>query len=167
LKDELAAEVRLDRSGSMRAAVESARLHEEHLVAIRKAKPSDTRTDTKRTNTATEELAGRTESKPMGEIVRTTSNIRGLTDEEMQRRREKGLCYSCNEKFTPGHRCKGKEVFLLEFEEEEEPREESLLHMVKSKKRGPKMITFTAEVGGKLVEVLVDSGSTLNFIDEE
>ncbi|CAA0827112.1 Unknown protein, partial [Striga hermonthica] len=63
--------------------------------------------------------------------------------------------------------CKGKEVFLFEFEEEEEPREESLLHMVKSKKRGPKMITFTAEVGGKLVEVLVDSGSTLNFIDEE
>ncbi|CAA0811047.1 Unknown protein, partial [Striga hermonthica] len=167
LKAELAAEVRLDRPGSMRAAVESARLHEEHLVAVRKAKPNDTRTETKRTNAATEELAGRTESKPMGKIVRTTSNIRRLTNKEMQRRREKGLCYSCNEKFTPGHRCKGKEVFLLEFEEEEEPREESLLHMVKSKKRGPKMITFTAEVGGKLVEVLVDSGSTLNFIDEE
>ncbi|CAA0816868.1 Unknown protein, partial [Striga hermonthica] len=108
--------------------------------------------------------------KPLGEAVRTTSNIWRLTDEEMQQRREKGLCYSCNEKFTPCHKCKGKEVFLLEIGddcEEEKPQEESLLHMVKSKKRGPKMITFTAEVRGKLVEVLVDSGSTLNFIDEE
>ncbi|CAA0810409.1 Unknown protein, partial [Striga hermonthica] len=167
LKAELAAEVRLDWPVSMRAAIESARLHEDHLVAVRKAKPSDVRTETKRAHVAIEEQPTRTESKPMGEIVRTTSNIRRLTDEEMQRRREKGLCYSCSEKFTPGHRCKGKEVFLLEIEGEEEPREESLLHMVKSKKHGPKMITFTAELGGKLVEVLVDSGSTLNFIDEE
>ncbi|CAA0824986.1 Unknown protein, partial [Striga hermonthica] len=170
LKAGLAAEVRLDRSRSMRAAIESARLHEDHLVAVRKTKPSDVRTETKRTNAATEELTGRTESKPMGETVRTTSNIRRLTDEEMQRRREKGLCYSCNEKFMPGHRCKGKEVFLLEIGdncEEEEPRDESLFYMVKSKKCVPKMITFTAEVRGKLVEVLVDSGSTLNFIDEE
>ncbi|CAA0819571.1 Unknown protein, partial [Striga hermonthica] len=108
LKAELAAEVRLDRPGSMRAAIESARLHEDHLVAIRKARASELRTETKRT---TEEQAARAESKPLGETVRTTSNIRRLTDKEMQRRREKGLCYSCNEKFTPGHRCKGKEVF--------------------------------------------------------
>ncbi|CAA0830099.1 Unknown protein, partial [Striga hermonthica] len=103
LKAELAAEVRLDRPGSMRAAIESARLHEDHLMAVRKAKPSDVRTETKRTNATTEELTARTEGKPLGEVVRMTSNIRRLTDEEMQRRREKGLCYSCNEKFTPGH----------------------------------------------------------------
>ncbi|CAA0828937.1 Unknown protein, partial [Striga hermonthica] len=170
LKAELAAEVRLDRPGSMRAAMDLARLHEDHLVAVRKARPSDVRTETKRTHAAIEEQAARTENKPLGDTVRTTSHIRRHTDDEMQRRREKGLCYSCNEKFTPGHKCKGKEVFLLEIEEgyeEEKPQEESLWHMVKSKKRGPKMITFTTEIRGKFVEVLVDSRSTLNFIDEE
>ncbi|CAA0830167.1 Unknown protein, partial [Striga hermonthica] len=170
LKVELVAEVRMDRPRSMRASMESARLHEDHLAAVRKARPSGVRGEPRRTHVATEEQVPRTERKSLGEVVLTTSNV--LTDDEMQRRREKGLCYTCNEKFTPGHKCKGKEVFLLEFEEdyvgeEEKPPEESLLHMVKCKKHGPRMITFTAEIRGKLVEVLVDSGSTLNFIDEE
>lgn len=29
-----------------------------------------------------------------------------LTPEEMEQRRTAGLCYNCEEKFTPNHRCK-------------------------------------------------------------
>ncbi|CAA0807061.1 Unknown protein, partial [Striga hermonthica] len=79
------------------------------------------------------------------------------------------LCFTCNEKFVPGHKCKGKEILLLEIEEEreeEKPRKESWLHMVKCNKRGPRMIRFTVEIKDMLLEVLVDSGSSLNFIDE-
>ena len=41
-----------------------------------------------------------------------------LTEQEIQKRREKGLCFSCNEKFGPGHRCK-KELNIILVEEEE------------------------------------------------
>lgn len=40
---------------------------------------------------------------------------------ELKERCEKGLCYNCNEKFSPGHRC--KKLFLIEVvnaEEEDE-----------------------------------------------
>lgn len=39
-----------------------------------------------------------------------------LSHEEMLTRREKGLCYNCDEKFHPGHKCK-THFFLLVVEE--------------------------------------------------
>ncbi|CAA0816383.1 Unknown protein, partial [Striga hermonthica] len=170
LKAELAAEVRLDRPRSTRAAMEAARLHKDHLTAVRKARPSDGRTDIRRASVTVDDTPPRAEIKPtVSDGTRTTRNFRRLTDDEMQRRREKGLCFTCNEKFVPGHKCKGKEIFLLEVEEEreeEKPQEDSWLHMVKCNKRGPRMIRFTTKIKDMLLEVLVDSGSILNFMDE-
>ncbi|CAA0825197.1 Unknown protein, partial [Striga hermonthica] len=34
------------------------------------------------------------------------TNTKLLTSSEMAARRERGLCYNCDEKFVPGHRCK-------------------------------------------------------------
>ncbi|CAA0824886.1 Unknown protein, partial [Striga hermonthica] len=136
----------------------------------RRARPSEGRTDVRRASVAVDDTPPRAEVKPtVGDGTRTTSNYRRLTEDEIQRRREKGLCFTCNEKVVPGHKCKGKEIFLLEIEEEreeEKPQEESWLHMAKCNKRGPRMIRFTAEIKDMLLEVLVDSGSSLNFIDE-
>ncbi|CAA0829951.1 Unknown protein, partial [Striga hermonthica] len=171
LKAELAVEVRLDRPRSTRAAMEAARLHEDHLVAVRRARPSEGRTDVRRASVVVNDTPPRAEVKPtVGDGTRTTSNYRRLTEDEIQRRREKGLCFTCNEKFAPGYKCKGKEIFVLESEEEreeEKPQEDSWLHMVKCNKRGPRMIRFTVEIKDMLLEVLVDSGSSLNFIDEK
>ena len=36
--------------------------------------------------------------------------------EEMQKRREKGLRFSCNERFAPGHRCANKQLFVFDVE---------------------------------------------------
>ena len=36
----------------------------------------------------------------------------------MQARREKGLCFNCDEKFAPGHKCKLQQAFLIEVVEE-------------------------------------------------
>ena len=44
-----------------------------------------------------------------------------LTQEEMSKRRAAGLCYFCDEKYTPGHYMKHKktQLFVMEVEEEE------------------------------------------------
>ncbi|XP_043694404.1 uncharacterized protein LOC122645127 [Telopea speciosissima] len=51
--------------------------------------------------------------------------VRRISPTEMQERRAKGLCYNCNERFVPGHRC--KKLFLLEgcYEEEDATWEET------------------------------------------
>ena len=38
---------------------------------------------------------------------------------EIQAKREKGLCFRCSEKYTAGHRCKSKQLFYIEGEDEE------------------------------------------------
>ena len=46
------------------------------------------------------------------------SNIQETLLAEMLARREKGLCYNCDERFGPGHRCKKQQIFILETMEE-------------------------------------------------
>lgn len=48
------------------------------------------------------------------------SLVKRISWEEMQRMREKGLCFNCNDRFTPGHKCKTPQLFLIEGGEDEE-----------------------------------------------
>lgn len=60
---------------------------------------------------------------PIKNIPTKTFNkpTRLLTGAEMDEKRSKGLCYWCDEKYVPGHNCrKGRQLYLLEAEEEEE-----------------------------------------------
>ncbi|TXG48185.1 hypothetical protein EZV62_027479 [Acer yangbiense] len=43
----------------------------------------------------------------------------------MQKRRAQGLCFNCDEKFTPGHKCKGPQLLLLEGSSEYSDDEET------------------------------------------
>ena len=45
--------------------------------------------------------------------------IKRLTESELQARREKGLCFKCEEKFSPGHRCKKQLRVLLVHKDED------------------------------------------------
>lgn len=47
------------------------------------------------------------EREPLG---KRDLNQRKITDNEFQRKRERGLCFKCDEKYSPSHRCKNKEV---------------------------------------------------------
>jgi len=38
----------------------------------------------------------------------------------LQEKREKGLCYICDRKYTKGHKCVEKKLFYIDSEEEEE-----------------------------------------------
>ena len=42
-----------------------------------------------------------------------------MSQAEMQIRREKGLCYTCDEKFTYSHRCPNWQYLLLQMDEDE------------------------------------------------
>jgi hypothetical protein len=107
-----------------------------------------------------------------------------LSWEEMQKRREKGLCFGCNEKFTPGHRCQKPQAFFIEaytieddelldftevpeenkYVEEEEPL--ISLHAIAGC-NGPKTMRIKATIGKRVLVILIDSGSTHNFVDQQ
>lgn len=66
--------------------------------------------------------------KTGGQMVNTTTKYNNmapkkfLSNEEMSERRAKGLCYLCDEKYTPDHYCKNKktQLFSMEIEGDDE-----------------------------------------------
>jgi hypothetical protein len=46
----------------------------------------------------------------------------------MQERREKGLCYFCDEKYHQGHKCSRPKLYLLEGMEFKEEGEEEIFN---------------------------------------
>lgn len=58
-----------------------------------------------------------------------TKQIKRLTSKELEEKRQKGLCFWCDEKFTPSHRCNRRQIYMLSIvnEELEEPSEERCL----------------------------------------
>ncbi|PIN11759.1 hypothetical protein CDL12_15625 [Handroanthus impetiginosus] len=117
---------------------------------------------------------------------KTETNIpvrRLLTAAEMKARRERNLCYNCDETYTPGHSCKQRQLFVMMPEEEEEAYnqdigcddeciEEILLDDSKVSLNAlnvhvsNKSIRLKGVVDGKELNILVHSGSTHCFIDE-
>lgn len=99
-----------------------------------------------------------------------------LSWEELKKKRSLGLCFSCDERYTPGHRCKQPQVFVMEGEDNETEEEgeelaggdqppEITLHAL-SGWDAPTTIRLHAKVHNQRLLALVDSGSTHNFISE-
>jgi len=55
-------------------------------------------------------------TKPLSHMVNIGS-VKRMTPTELQIRREKSLCYTCDAKFTLNHRYPNKHMFLLQVEE--------------------------------------------------
>ncbi|CAA0806547.1 Unknown protein, partial [Striga hermonthica] len=92
---------------SMHAAMEVARRREDHLVATRRGRADARYPETRRAQPDASDMvpSGRPpdNSRPNNS---TRPLVKHLTLEEIKRRREKGLCFKCEERFTPGHQCK-------------------------------------------------------------
>lgn len=113
-------------------------------------------------------------AKPVGEIRR-------LTDKELQYKRERGLCFRCDDKWVAGHRCKRRElsVLLTQEDEDEQPISEEdknnceeVLEPINSVVSlnsvvgltSPKTMKVKGRIAGQDVIVMIDPGATHNFI---
>lgn len=100
----------------------------------------------------------------------------------MKERWEKGLCYNCDEKWSFKHVYKNPKLFLMEEWEpgdsgigedvvckmtsqgEENTGPEIFLHALTGS-INPKTIRILGKIEGQQVVILIDSGSTHNFLE--
>ena len=124
-----------------------------------------------------------------GNYQRNEPPVKRLSDAKFRARLDKCLCFKCNERYSPGHKCKMKKkrelmLFIMNEEEsveEENQREENSEEVVELKQldlteetkielrvvtrltnRG--MMKLKGEIRGKEVVVPIDSGATHNFL---
>ena len=100
--------------------------------------------------------------------------------QKLEEKREKGLCYSCDSKYTKGHKCAEKKLFYIDCEEEEENEQEEDIHQEPTQEEEemsptilcnalagittPQTLKIEGHIKKKKVIVLIDLGSTHNFI---
>ncbi|GAU23864.1 hypothetical protein TSUD_369720 [Trifolium subterraneum] len=100
----------------------------------------------------------------------------------MQIRRDKGLCYFCNERFSHTHRCPNRRLIMLQLTEEDDnelepdPPEESLTSHTSEDTQhqlslnamkgisGMGIIRFTGRIGNIDIQVLVDGESSDTYL---
>lgn len=117
LKDGIRAEVQASRPTTLIAA--------KGLACLYEAKHEAKHNTQRRTPAFSNERRGSQSSRylplPSANLTRgRTPAIKRLSPAELADRRAKGLCFNCDEKFSPGHRC--KKLFLIEgiYEEEDQ-----------------------------------------------
>lgn len=112
-----------------------------------------------------------------------------MSSGELEEKRRKGLCYWCDEKYTTGHTCKMKKLYSFEVIGDEEVEEDEEMEIkepegdTESSEETSAIISMKAlsgiqtladyntmrvsgSVNGQKVHILIDSGSTHNFIDQ-
>ncbi|RVW31621.1 Transposon Tf2-11 polyprotein [Vitis vinifera] len=110
---------------------------------------------------------------------RTSIVPKRLGWEEMQKRRAQGLCFNCNERFTPGHKCQGPRLLLIEDHDEVQDKEEEAkisdnredelevsIHALTGW-ASPRTMRVAATIKSQPIMVLIDSGSTHNFLSDK
>ena len=48
-----------------------------------------------------------------------------FTPQQLEEKREKGLCYNCDSKYSKGRKCSEKKLFYIDYEDEEEKDQET------------------------------------------
>lgn len=117
-----------------------------------------------------------------------TEGFKKLTVAELTEKRQKGLCYHCDQKYEPGHDCRKKKLYVMIADEQthDGPTEEELAiiwegnngdTLPETTKQlakvsinamngspGTGTIKLQGHLHGRPITILVDSGSTHDFI---
>jgi hypothetical protein len=113
--------------------------------------------------------------------VRPSILVQKLTPMQISKRKKKGLCYHCDERWTAGHKCKSMRLYLMEEVEDEEAdcveieEEEEDAELEEEKveitlcallgSTSPSTMRVMVILNGQNTIVLLDSGNTHNFKD--
>ena len=162
LKPEIADGIRMFKPQTLKEAISLARTRDEQLVRQRRfVRPLQPNRNPAMDNSINQ---------------RTAIAPKRLGWEEMQKRRAQGLCFSCNERFTPGHKCQGPRLLLIEghddvhdAEEEVDDKEDELgvsIHALTGW-ASPRTMRVAATIKSHQLMVLIDSGSTHNFLSDK
>ncbi|KAJ7960249.1 Ty3/gypsy retrotransposon protein [Quillaja saponaria] len=138
-------------------------------------------------------LSNPSNTKPKPESTNSRPNnpykpTKNMSQKEMEEKRLKGLCYWCEEKYVPGHKCRRSQLYqiVLEMEEEEVMEYDtevsnniSITEICEEEQQETPRISLhalwgldeyqTMKIEGIMnnqpLLILVDSGSTHNFLD--
>lgn len=95
---------------------------------------------------------------------------------ELQDRRAKGLCYNCDEKFSPHHKCSNRRLLLLHWDEELDDNTDVTVETIQESTQSLQQdfqslslhamdsslisgtLRFTGYINGHAVQVLLDGG---------
>jgi hypothetical protein len=110
--------------------------------------------------------------------------VQKITQAQMDERRRKGLCYTCDSKYTKGHVCQVPKLFLIEVVDKEVGNEGNIEHPPEEDlgeffleefpeislnaiigSPSPKTMRIVGFIKLNWVIILIDSGSTHNFVD--
>jgi len=138
------------------------------------------------TNIASSQSIKSTSLPPLLQVPVTTTQstlpkqgpVKRISPAGMQIRQEKGLCYTCGEKFTSSHRCPNKQYPLLHIDEDEElehqpaPEEmvDNIIHdhylsyNALKGSMGLGTMKFQGTINGMVIQILLDSGNSDNFL---
>jgi hypothetical protein len=180
LKEEIRLEVKLKNPRRLVEAIGVARLVEEKLD-LQHVAFSTHGFQGLNPSTNSSSSQGLLGSRPKQQLALPAPNpVRRISSAEARDRREKGLCYYCDDRYTPGHKCTTPQLFMIsdvrEVDDEvrmEEPPDPSLNGLqaeVSFLAISGAILPETLRLPGKIkntdVVVLVDGGSTHNFLSQ-
>ncbi|KAF5447343.1 hypothetical protein F2P56_032901 [Juglans regia] len=178
LKDEVRLPVKMFNPVNLGAAFGLAKIQEEYILSSRRHWKTNLNLGEKGVVDNAVEVSNR---GPRNQIL-----AKRVTSLQMDEKRKKGLCYHCDEKWNPNHICKNPKVYLLHVDSsvdneetqvngelvpevnsvlEKESEELEVSISVISGCTNSNAMKLLGKIGSFFVEILVDSGSTHNFLD--
>lgn len=116
LKDALKYEMMAKKPTTMVEVMRLAKLEEQKNVAIKKSTKSNAyKAFVGGAGGVNIGIGSKQKSTATSTVATTVYPVKKLTQQELRERREKGLCFSCDEKYTPCHKCKNQKLFRLEI----------------------------------------------------
>ncbi|KAE9586507.1 putative nucleotidyltransferase, Ribonuclease H [Lupinus albus] len=126
-------------------------------------------------------VVGSSRSLPEADNSRRIGTYRRLSSVEMREKREKGLCFRCDEPYFREHKCRNRQLKMLllaEEDEDEEPLVEEQAEVQNFNSLQLSLYSMTGltssrswkiggMVGSKQVVVMIDCGASHNFISQE